>query len=170
MPEPRIEERDALRYAARRASATNEAEFRSACDSGFPAVFARLGELGVAPAGPPFLRTLEAPDEGFPLEFEIGVPVTEPVEEGDGLSPRTLPAGRYATLVHVGPFTHAELPDLVNARAALFEWSEREGAVIAAKPTERGTAYEVAIDRFLTKPGSEPDFTRWETELAYLLA
>jgi effector-binding domain-containing protein len=70
----------------------------------------------------------------------------------------TLPPGRYATLVHVGPYRHETEPDLATARAALLGWIENQGLT-------PGTYME----RYRVGPVEERDWTKWETELAFLV-
>ena len=66
-----------------------------------PEIFGWLAARGIAPAGPPFFR-YNVIDMERQLEVEAGVPVASAVD-GDGrVQPGTLPAGRYATLLHVG--------------------------------------------------------------------
>jgi hypothetical protein len=79
-----------------------------------------------------------------------------------------LPAGRYLTMLHVGPYRSETERDLGDARATLIDWAERQGIVYALE-TERGLALPCAVDHLLVSPGTEPDFTKWETELAYLI-
>src|SRR5207237_964559 len=69
----------------------------------FPALFGRLGEHGVAPAGPPFVRYLDTGDDR--LEVELGVPVPGDATEFDGAERSTLPGGRVAVWRYVGPYS-----------------------------------------------------------------
>jgi hypothetical protein len=100
--QPRVEERAATPYIGTRDRVTGEADFRRAVDRGFPRLFGWLGENGVAPAGPPFIRYLELDGQNEPVEIELGVPA-QPVKDLDGgLYAGSLPAGRYATLLSRG--------------------------------------------------------------------
>ena len=47
----------------------------AAVDTAFPELFRWLGERGVEPAGPPFIRLLEVDVDGEPLELEVGRPL-----------------------------------------------------------------------------------------------
>jgi hypothetical protein len=79
-----------------------------------------------------------------------------------------LPAGRYLTLLHVGPYHHESVPDLVAARERLIRWADERGIVYSYE-TDRGRALPCCVDHLLVSPGTEPDWTKWETELAYLI-
>ena len=67
-----------------------------------------------------------------------------------------LPAGRWATYLHVGPYRSETEPDLAAGRATL-------------QPGRTpGAARADYVEHFFTGPVEEPDHARWETELAYL--
>ena len=73
------------------------------------------------------------------LEIELGVPVAGDAQARSG----ALPAGRYATLVHVGPYgglrdAHQALQDWAQQQG--FRWSERVETYVtdpARSPTRR---------------------------------
>jgi effector-binding domain-containing protein len=167
---PLIQRRAAQPYVGIRGDVSTEAEFRRAVDGGFPQLFGWLRDNGIEPAGPPFIRYLEVAGGGQPLRFELGVPTATTVS-GDGMvRADELPAGRYATFLHVGPYSSSEVPDLAAARAELLEWARRQGVKLDSAETERGTAFEACIERYLTDASRERDWSKWETELAYLIA
>jgi hypothetical protein len=155
--EPQLRLRQAQPYLAIAAHVPTQAEFRRAADRGFPELFGWLAEHGVEPAGPLFIRYVEVDDAGDPLDVELAVPVAARVK-GDGrVKADALPAGRWATFLHIGPYTHATEPDLAAGRAALRAWADAQGL------TRVGYA-----EHFIKGPGEEGDYTKWETELAYL--
>src|SRR3954464_13654378 len=51
-------------------------------DAVFPRLFGRLADLGVEPAGPPYIRYLLA---GAELELELGIPVGPGAGQSSGL-------------------------------------------------------------------------------------
>ena len=167
---PLIQRRAAQPYVGIRGDVTSEAEFRRTVDRGFPQLFGWLRDNGIDPAGPPFIRYLEVAGDGQPLRFELGAPTATAVSGNQVVHAGELPAGRYATLLHVGPYTHSEVPDLAAARAQLNEWAGRQGLEWDSSKTASGTAFEAYIERYLTDAGREPDWSKWETELAYLIA
>jgi effector-binding domain-containing protein len=168
--EPKIERRPEQPYAGITGEAANEAEFRSFVDAAFPELFGWLGDQGIEPAGAPFIRYLEVSRDAQPLRFELGAP-TNGAPHADGpVQAGELPAGRYATLLHVGPYRHAEVADLDDARARLSAWAEREGIRLQSAATARGTAFEASVERYLTDVSRERDWSKWETELACLIA
>jgi hypothetical protein len=168
--QPRLEQRGASPYICIRAHVTSEAEFRGAADRGFPELFGWLEQNGVEPTGPPFIRYLELDERDEPREIELGVPVgSVPALDGQ-LQPGVLPAGRYVTLLHVGPYTSAEEPDLASARAELLRWAGEQAIKLESSRSERGTEFHACVEHYLTDPSREPDSSKWETELAYLTA
>ena len=127
-------------------------------------VFAWLGERGVAPAGAPFWK-YDVIDMPGRLEVEAGVPVTGAVE-GDGrVISGVLPAGRYATVVHVG---HPS--ELAAATGALLDWAAGQGLAFDMSPGEDGEHWGSRLEIYLTDPREEPDMSKWETQLAFRLA
>jgi DNA gyrase inhibitor GyrI len=167
---PLIQRRAAQPYAGIGGDVSTEAEFRRAVDRGFPELFGWLRENRIEPAGPPFIRYLEVADGGQPLRFELAAPTGASVSSSGPVHAGELPTGRYATLLHVGPYTSSEVPDLAAARAHLFEWGRRQGIEWESSKTPRGTAFEACIEHYLTDASREPDWSKWETELAYLIA
>ena len=78
-------------------------------------------------------------------------------------------AGRYATFLHVGPYTHTEVPDLGAARAEVLGWAEERGVKLAISKTDQGTAFQAYVEHYITDASREPDWSKWQTELAYLV-
>jgi effector-binding domain-containing protein len=167
MTEPQIQQRDEQRYLAIRSDVTDG--IPSVVDHSFPRLFAWLGQHGVEPAGPPFIRYLEVDSNGEPLEIEVAAPVAAGAAEGDDtVRADTLPAGRYATLMHIGPYRHDDVPDLGDAQAALRSWTEEQG-IVTGRPSERGSSLACCVEHYKVGPPMEADWTKWETELGYLV-
>jgi hypothetical protein len=177
MSDPQIELREARQYLGIRAPVTEGVP--AFVDKAFPELFGWLGEHAIEPAGPPFIRYHELDREGEPLEIEVGVPVdadagagraaNAAAPDGDGrVRPGALPAGRYLTFLHVGPYRSTSMPDLGDARLELLGWAE-DNEIVYARETERGRAPHCALEHYRTGPMEESDFTRWETEFAYLI-
>ena len=167
MTEPQIQQRDALPYLAIRSEVTDGVP--AVADTAFPQLFAWLGQHGIEPAGPPFIRYLEVDRDGEPLEIEVAAPVANGAPEGDGqVRAGTLPAGRYVTALHTGPYRHDDVPDLGDAQAALRTWTEQQG-ITTGRPSERGLSLAACVEHYKVGPPMEQDWTKWETELAYLV-
>ncbi len=121
---------------------TDDAGLPGVVDSGFPRLFGRLAELGVEPAGPPYIRYLRTGEE---LELELGIPVGPDAGQSSGL-----PGGRAAVLRYVGPFS-----GLRDACEALGRWVAGQGEEPA------GPFWE----SYVTNPRDEPDSSKWITEI-----
>jgi effector-binding domain-containing protein len=166
MTEPQIQQREALPYLAIRSEVTDGVP--AVADTAFPQLFAWLGQHGVEPTGPPFIRYLEVDEAGEPLEIEVAAPVNG-AQQGDGpVRAGLLPAGRYATLLHTGPYRHEDVPDLTDAQAALKTWTEEQG-IATGRPSNRGMTLAACVEHYNVGPPTERDWTKWETELAYLV-
>jgi effector-binding domain-containing protein len=143
-----------------------------------PALADRMGEVfgflaarGIEPAGPPFFR-YHLIDMERELEMEVGVPVdadaakAADAEAAGDVRAGTLPAGRYATVTHVGPFD-----ELVGATADLLAWAEREGLRWdKADAAPAGERWGSRLEIYHTDPQEEPDPAKYVTELAFRLA
>ena len=127
-------------------------------------VFAWLGERGVPPAGAPFWK-YNVIDMAAKLEIEAGVPVAAAVAGDDRVVTGVLPAGRYATLIHVG---HPS--ELVAATGALLDWAAGQGLTFDVTPGDDGEVWACRLENYLTDPSQEPDMSKWVTELAFKLA
>jgi DNA gyrase inhibitor GyrI len=127
-------------------------------------VFGWLGARGVEPAGAPFFKYNRI-DMANTLEVEVGVPLTEPlVGEGDVIA-GVLPAGRYATVSHVG---HPD--DLLDVTADLLQWATDEGLAWDVREAPDGDLWACRLEFYLTNPMEQPDMSKWEEELAFKLA
>ena len=160
--EPRIEERAAQHYAGIQATVPMDG-ISGAVDQAFPELFGSLAGSGTAPAGPPFIRYLVIDMEAL-LQLEFGVPVAAPVTGSGRIRPGILPAGRYAVLRHTGNYD-----GLIDANAALQQWAHDHGLEFEMKDTPQGSAWGSRLEEYITDPSKEPDPSKWETDVAYLL-
>jgi len=127
-------------------------------------VFAWLGGHGLAPAGPPFFK-YNVIDMMRELEVEAGVPVATAADGGGEVISGVLPAGRYATVRHVG---HPS--ELMGATKALLDWAAGQGLTWDMTPGEGGDRWGCRLEISLTDPSLEPDMSKWVTQLAFRLA
>ena len=127
-------------------------------------VFAWLGGHGRRPAGAPFFK-YNVIDMARELEVEAGVPVAAAVDGDDQVVSGVLPAGRYATLTHVG---HPS--ELMAATKALLDWAAEQGLTWDMTPGESGDQWGCRLEISLTDPSQEPDMSKWVTQLAFRLA
>jgi effector-binding domain-containing protein len=158
---PKLERRDELPYAAIRRQVTMQ-ELGTALPPLIGEVFAWLDRKGIAPAGAPFWRYRIVDMQGL-FDMEVGVPV-KTIYSGDGrITTGSLPAGRYAVLVHTG---HPS--ELEGATARLLAWAEDRGITFQASEDSR--EWEARLEFYLTDPAGEPDMSKWQTELAFLVS
>ena len=127
-------------------------------------VFGWLGARGLAPAGAPFFK-YNVIDMMRELEVEAGVPVAAAVDGDDHVLSGVLPAGRYATVTHVG---HPS--ELMEVTRALLDWAARQGLRWDMSPAGGGERWGCRLEIYLTDPGQEPDMSKWQTQLAFRLA
>jgi len=159
---PEIETRTEQAYVALRARVPMSGIAAFAVRTG--EVFSWLGDRGLAPAGPPFLK-FNVIDMARELEMENGVPVAAPVDGDDLVVAGILPAGRYATVTHTG---HPS--ELVEVTGALLDWGAEQGLTWDMSPSENGDRWRARLEFYLTDPAEEPDMSKWQTQLAFRLA
>ena len=159
---PEIETRAEQPYVAVRAKVTM-GEI-AAFARRFGEVFGWLDSHGLVPAGPPFFK-YNVIDMARELEMEAGVPIATVTDGDDQIVAGVLPAGRYATLTHVG---HPS--ELMAATKALLDWAAEQGLTWDVTPSEDGDRWACRLENYLTDPEQEPDMSKWVTQLAFKLA
>ena len=97
------------------------------------------------------------------LEVEIAAPVETAVPGSGRVQAGVLPAGRYVTLVHTGPYN-----GLVAANAALQDWARDQG--ISLESSQDGHRFRGRVEFYPTDPREEPDTAKWQVEIAYLIS
>ena len=123
-------------------------------------VFGFLGQQGIEPRGAPFIR-YHVIDMDGELDIEVGVPIARSAAGDRRVQAGSLPAGRYTSLIHTGPYDQ-----LVQANRALLDWIASTGATIDQRPTPRGDAFGSRYESYLSEPDEKPE----RTEVAIRLA
>ena len=114
----------------------------------FGQLYGRLGLLGAAPAGPPFVIYHEFGRDS--IDAEVCVPVGQPVTATGKIRSREAPAVTVARTLHVGPYDQ-----LGVAYAALTDWLSRN-EIEAAGPAQ---------ERYLNDPGEVTSPEEYRTEI-----
>jgi effector-binding domain-containing protein len=159
---PTIVQRDEQPYVGRRESITMT-EFARIADH-LPTMFGWLAERGVQITGAPFFR-YRVIDMSADLVVEAGIPVAGHVDVDEPTFVGTLPAGRYATVSHVG---HPD--ELMSVTAKLLDWAQRQGIEWDVTQTPEGEVWGCRLEISMTNPAEEPDIHKWETVLMFRLA
>jgi effector-binding domain-containing protein len=160
--EPTVVRLDEQTYVGRRASIAMT-DFAQVADH-LPNMFGWLAERGIAIAGPPFFR-YRVIDMSAELTIEAGIPVAGFVEVEEPTFVDSLPAGRYATVAHVG---HPD--ELMVVTAGLLDWAQQQGLAWDMTPTPEGEVWGCRLEIAMTNPAEEPDMHKWETVLMFRLA
>jgi hypothetical protein len=160
--EPIVVERAAQPYVGRRESVTMT-DFARVADH-LPGMFATLAERGVGVAGPPFFRYRRI-DMAAELVVDAGIPVVTPPAVQPPMFTDVLPAGRYATVSHVG-----HPGELMGVTARLLDWAQHEGLAWDMTPTAEGEEWGARLEVLMTNPAEQPDMHQWRTDLFFRLA
>jgi len=110
-------------------------------------VYGYLQSTGRAPTGPPFARFTFL---GEQVAVEAGFPVAGELDGAGSVVSSTLPAGPAAVTTHYGRYEGLE-----RAYDAVRAWLVEHGREPA------GPHWEI----YFTDPNSEPDSTRWRTDV-----
>ena len=157
----RIELRAARPYAGIAVRVTMDG-ISGAVDKAFPELFGWLAAQDIAAAGAPFIRYLVI-DMAAELQIELAVPIGAEISGAERVQPGVLPAGRYVSLRHTGPYD-----GLIASNAALQQWAQQQADVFDSWDTPAGSVWRGRAEHYLTNPAAEPDPAKWEVDVAYL--
>lgn len=125
-------------------------------------LFTWLGKKGVQPNGAPFFRYLVIGDAKCKFQLEIGVPIVSPMFGDDRVITGTIPAGKYATLVHIGH------PDSISSSfKVLEEWAKDHDIEWDIQMKGDKEVWGGRFEYYLTDPVIEPDLEKWSIEIGY---
>ncbi|MEX2263077.1 MAG: GyrI-like domain-containing protein [Bryobacteraceae bacterium] len=127
-------------------------EIRNVMGPGIGELMATVAAQGIAPTGPVFSYHLRMSPDIF--DFEIGVPVTEPVSPAGRVKPGHLPVTTVARTVYHGGYE--------GLGAA---WGEFNSWIAANGYTPGPDLWEC----YVAGPESNPDPANWRTELNWPL-
>lgn len=115
----------------------------------YSAIIGYLGELGEQPAGMPYAayHDMDMRD----MDVEIGWPIARELPDRDDIKASKIPAGTYASVMHVGPYDR-----LHEAHEALAGWVEAQGRRTSGPP------YEF----YFSEPETPPDETTTQVVIA----
>lgn len=123
-------------------------EIRKVMGPGIGEVMATVAAQGITPTGPVFSYHFRMDPEVF--DFEVGVPVAEPVTPAGRVKPGQLPAVTVARTVYHGPY-----------EGLGAGWGEFDAWIAASGHTPRPDLWEF----YVAGPESNPDPATWRTEL-----
>jgi effector-binding domain-containing protein len=123
-------------------------EIRSVMGPGIGEVRAAVAAQGMVPAGPWFTHHLRMDPDTF--DFEVGVPVTEPIVAVGRVKPGQLPATKVARTVFHGAY-----------EGLAAAWGELNAWIAANGHTPGPDLWEC----YVAGPESGPDPSTWRTEL-----
>ncbi len=110
-----------------------------------------MGEIGEQPSGVPYIGYFNM--DMNDLEVEIGFPVSKDMAEKENIIMSEIPAGKYATVIHMGSYTKLE-----SSYNILMEWMEENHL--------QGTY--IGYEYYLNDPGKFPE-DKLETKILFQL-
>ncbi len=92
-----------------------------------------LGSQQLFPSGPPYVGYHN--EDLTDLEIEIGFPIEHSLQGEGEFESSVIPAGRYASTVHVGPYS-----EFARAYNLLTSWTEAQSLQVS------GSCYEIYLN------------------------
>ncbi len=126
----KVGERDAVLVMSKRFP-VRLSTIGGAIGAAFGDAYRFVGAGGTGTEGMPFVIYHGMPVGDEPFDVEVCVPVAGSTEPVEGWRLQELPAGSFATLVHVGPYA-----DLGRTYEALTAWVAAHDLVVAGPPRE----------------------------------
>lgn len=114
-------------------------------------LFGFIGMKGIQLAGPPFAYYHSFSPKK--IDMECGVPVSMPISEEGRIQAGKLPSGNALRAVHFGPYDR-----LVETYNAMMAYAKEMDIDLE----------EAMWEYYLTDPDSEPDPSKWRTEIFIL--
>lgn len=161
---PTIEQRPAQPYAAIRLQVG--IPFGDVLVPAWDKVHAWLAAQGLS-HGPSIIRYLTT-DMSQKLDIEVGLVLEQdPPAGSDDVITGMLPAGKYATLLHTGPYDD---DGVYQANVTMVGWAKANQVAWKTSQINGVEWWGSRIEWYLSDPDVETDPTKYRTELAFLLA
>jgi effector-binding domain-containing protein len=160
---PQIEPRPAHPYAAIRM--TVPIPFGKFLQPAWDKVHEWLMGQGIL-HGPAIIRYLTT-DMSTNLDIDVGFVIDREITGGDGILMEVLPAGQYATLMHIGSYRGN---GIYKANVALIEWAKANGVVWKTSSAEGKEWWDSRVEWYFSDPQTDPDPKQYQTELTFLVS
>ena len=153
---PKIVERPATHYAA--VVRDVRIPFGEVIGPAMGEVAAHLASVTGGGFGPAVFRynLIEMPR----LQMEFGFIMPGPVAGTATVKPGILPAGKYVTATHTGPYDNLE-----RATGEVIAWAKANGVRWESNPEGSGERFVSRFEIYPNGPDDEPDPNRWVTEI-----
>ncbi|HEY9004613.1 MAG TPA: GyrI-like domain-containing protein [Ohtaekwangia sp.] len=161
LTEPVLEKRPARNYAAIRKTVRME-DIPAVLPPLVPKVYRWLAERGIASDGPCFF--LYHAMRHDVLEVEVGVPVQKAITGDAVVRPGVFPEGTYAVITYTGDYAN-----LKDAHMKLESWLAGKGIPEKKYTASDSVTWGGRTEFYITDPDTEPDSTRWITDVVFLL-
>lgn len=159
---PVIEHRDAHPYAAVRLQVA--IPFGKSLQTAWLKVHHWLQGQGVV-HGPAIIRYLTT-DMSTKLDLDVGFVLDQAIAGGDGVITAVLPAGQYATLMHIGPYKGK---GIYKANVTMMEWANSNNIRWAIQGRDGVEWWDSRVEWYFSDPDVDPDPKKYKTELTFLL-
>lgn len=149
LTEPKLVERPAQPYAAYVLTVA-QPEISQVAPPLIGKVVEWLQSQGATQSGPPFFNYFGFLANGR-MQMQVGMPTTTVLVAKGDVTTGTLPAGRFASVTHTGPYH-----ELHEANMALDEWCRGQGLTFAGVKRDGGMFDATRLEIYKKDPGEDP--------------
>jgi len=161
--EPRLECRKKQSYVAIRMAIP--IRFGKYMQPAWDEVYDWLKHREIRPSSPAIIRYLTT-EMSKELDIDVGFTVDKAVMGDERITANSLPAGRRATLLYIGPYKGK---GIFKATVALLEWA-KENKIKWNTTKQKGVEWRNGRTEFyFSDPATEKAPTKFQTELAFLV-
>jgi effector-binding domain-containing protein len=160
---PKLEKRLAQPYAAVRMQVP--IPFGKFLQPAWSKVNTWLADQGLS-HGPAIIRYLTT-DMSKELDIEVGFAIDHFITGDDGILTDILPAGKYATLLYIGPYRGK---GVYQANVAIIEWAKTNGVTWKTSTKKGVEGWASRVEWYFSDPAVEHDPKKYKTELTFMVA
>jgi len=160
---PKIERRPAHSYAAVRMQVP--LPFGKYLQPAWAKVDDWLARQGLS-HGPAIIRYWTT-DMSAKLDIDVGFVTDHAFPASQGIVTDVLPSGRYATLVHIGPY---QGKGVYKANVAIIEWAKTNGIGWKTSTIDGVEWWDSRVEWYFNDPATDKDPKKYKTELTFRVA
>lgn len=159
---PKVITRKEVPYVSLRATVKGE-DLPGLVQKVVPQLGAWLAEHKITPKGPLFIRYTYV-DMPKRLDVEVGLITTAKVKGSGQVISGVIPAGKYVSYTHFGDYS-----GLVSANGIVQDYARSNKLNFKMRSGKLGEEFVGRFELYETDPATEPDKSKWRTDVQYLL-
>lgn len=159
---PKVVQRKEVPYVSMRATVEGK-DFGNVVPKLMPKLGAWMAEHKIEPKGPLLIR-YNYVDMPKRLDVEVGLITHSKVKASGDVISGVIPAGRYGSYTHFGDYS-----ELVAANGKVQDFAHQNHLGFKMRKGDHGEEFVGRFELYETDPDKEPDKSKWETQVLYLV-